>query len=257
MRVLLLGATGHLGSHLAERLSPVFSVAIADRVDVTNERSLGRIIDDASPTVVVNAIGAPPDADLATLRAVNAEFPRRLAAIAAARGTRVIHVSSDAVFSGRRGNYAEDDTVDPIDDYGRSKHAGELPPPHLTIRTSFFGRNHRGTGLVEWLARQRGTVSGFEDYWFTGMSAALVAELMVDAIGAELEGVWHVGGDPVNKYELLAAVADHLGLDVEVKPVRHGAVDRTLESSRFFAAIGRPRPTVLESLETLHACSPV
>jgi len=257
MKVLLLGATGHLGGHLADRLSNTFSIAIAGRVDVTNERNIARIVDDASPTVVVNAIGAPPTAELATLKTVNAEFPRRLAAIAAARGTRVVHLSSDAVFSGRRGNYAEEDTVDPIDDYGRSKHAGELAPPHLTIRTSFFGRNRRGTGLVEWLVRQRGTVAGFEDYWFTGMSATIVADLIVDAIAAELEGLWHVGGDPVNKYELLVAVADHLGLDVKVTPVRNGAVDRTLSSARFFAAIGRRPPTLLDSLETLHACSPV
>jgi len=254
MRILLFGATGHLGGRLAERLAKSFSVVVAPRIDVASERAIARLLDEAAAAVVVNAIGAAPDADLATLRHVNAEFPRRLATIAAARGTRVVHFSTDAVFSGRRGGYVEADVADPVDDYGRSKHAGELATPHLTIRTSFFGRNPRGTGLVEWLAVQRGVVDGYEDYWFSGTSAVVLADLVVDAIAAELDGVWHVGGDPMNKYDLLVAVAQRLDLDIQIVPVRRGQVDRTLDSSRFFGAIGRRQPTLNESLQTLSAC---
>jgi dTDP-4-dehydrorhamnose reductase len=251
MKVLLFGATGHLGGHLADRLPLSAALAIAPRVAVEDERAPARAIDEARPDVVVNAIGVRPKAARELLRAVNAEFPQRLAARAAARGARVVQISTDAVFSGARGHYSETDTPDPIDDYGESKLAGELAPPHLTIRSTFFGRNARGAGLVEWLAAQRGPVPGFEDYRFSGISAALLADFVADAIRAGLEGTWHVGGDGVSKYDVLVAVARRLQLAVDVVPVRHGAIDRTLDSSRFFRAIGRMRPTLAESISTL------
>ena len=129
--------------------------------------------------------------------------------------------------------------------------------PHLTIRTSFFGRSPRGDGLVDWAIAQRGrSIEGFLDYRFTGLSAALLADLVVAAIGARapLEGVCHVGGEPVTKHELLAAIGQELHLDLRVVPVGRGKVDRTLNADRFFAALGRQRPTLAESVATLGSC---
>ena len=252
MRVLLLGASGHLGSHLADRLADGFSVAVAPRVDVEDVRALEGLLDDGAPEVIVNAIGAAPTAAHRVLDAVNAEFPRRLAALAVARRARVVHISTDGVFSGRRGEYAERDAPDPADAYGRSKLAGELAAPHLTIRTTFFGRNHRGTGLVEWIAASRASrIDGFADYRFSGIAAALAADLVVAAIEARLEGVYHVGGEPISKYELVRSIAALLRPDLAVVPVERGAVDRTLESSRFFSAVGRVRPALADSLQNL------
>ena len=252
MRVLLLGATGHLGGHLADRIANAFSIVAAPRVDVGDVRALDRVLDDAAPEVIVNAIGAGPTAGRRVLDAVNAEFPRRLAALAAARGARVAHVGTDAVFSGARGNYCEADAPDPIDDYGRSKLAGELAAPHLTIRTTFFGRNHRGAGLVEWIAATRDSrIEGFTNYRFSGIASALAADFVIAAIEARLEGVYHVGGEPISKYELVRSIAALLRPDLEVVPVERGAVDRTLDSSRFFSAIGRVRPSLADSLQNL------
>lgn len=254
MNALLLGATGHLGSHLAVRLPQSMPTRIAPRVDISDDKAIGRLIDEAEADVVVNAIGANAGAGAEAMRAVNTDFPHRLAAAAAAtRKGRVVHVSSDGVFSGRRGSYREDDAPDPVDEYGRSKLAGELAPPHLTIRTSFFGRNPRGRGLIEWLVSQRGTVSGFDDYRFCGVSAALLADFVAEAIAADLAGLWHVGGEPITKCALLAAAARRLSLDVTVVPVRRGSIDRTLDSSRFFAAVGRRRPTLADSVDALGA----
>ncbi|MBZ5559495.1 MAG: sugar nucleotide-binding protein [Acidobacteriia bacterium] len=272
MTVLLLGATGFLGRHLADRLSRAMTVCaprprsgevppglalawLSTSVDAADPRTIDRVLDEARPDVVVNAIGLGAGAATdAELDAINGEFPRRLAAGAVAHRARVVHVSTDAVFSGARGAYRETDATDPADAYGRSKLAGELGAPHLTIRTSFFGRNPGGRGLIEWLASHRGPqVEGFADYRFTGVSVVLLADLVADAMaaGRSLEGVYHVGGDAITKYELLTAAARQLDLHVTVVPVMRGRVDRTLDASRFFAAIGRRRPTLADSLATL------
>lgn len=274
MNALLLGATGLLGGALADRLPKTLTTCAArprsgeapqhDRVrwlrtglDATNERSLDEALDEAQADVIVNAVGVTGAAamqDTALLDSVNARFPHRLAARAAARGTRVIHISTDGVFSGARGGYDETDHPDPTDAYGRSKLAGEIGAPHLTIRTSFFGRTVRRTGVIEWLLAQRGRVDGFADYRFTGIAVSILADLIAVAavVRPPLEGVYHVGGEAMSKYDLLRAVADRLRLQVQVAPVSRGpAIDRTLNASRFFAATGCPRPTLSDSLAAL------
>jgi dTDP-4-dehydrorhamnose reductase len=257
-RVLVLGASGLLGSHLAERLPASFeTIAIRGRTDfdAANPSSVEPLLDEARADVIVNATGAGPSADPEALAAVNERFPRALAAMADARGIRVVQISSDGVFSGQRGNYAEGDRPDPPDAYCRSKLAGEPAAPHLVLRASFFGCSARRTGLVDWLIAQGGrTVDGFTDYRFSGLSAPLLADLVGAAIAAGLSGVYNVGGDPVTNYELLVALAAHLRLDVVVRGVERGVMDRTLDSSRFFAAIRRPRPTVEQSVVTLERC---
>lgn len=276
MKVLLLGASGLLGGYLAERLPRSFATCaprprkgaptggralrwLSTPFDATDDDSVDGVLDEARADVIVNAVGvtggAMPDSTL--LDSVNARFPHRLASRAAARGTRTIHISTDGVFSGARGGYDETDHPDPADAYGRSKLAGEIGAPHLTIRTSFFGRTVRRTGVIEWLLAQRGPVDGFTNYRFTGIAVPILADLIAAAIARPaLEGVYHVGGEPMSKYDLLRAVADRLRLDVQVAPVSRGpAIDRTLDTTRFFAAIGGPRPTLADSVATLDACS--
>ncbi len=272
-RVLLLGASGLLGHQLLQSLPEAFSTVavsgrgvasgtdsrvqwLSARMDAAEPASIDAILDAAGAGVIVNATGAAPRSDAATMTHVNTRFPRALAVAAAARGARVVQISTDGVFSGLRGGYGESDAPDPVDDYGRSKLGGELEGPHLTIRTSFFGRSPRGTGLIEWLASQRGqTVDGFTDYRFSGIAASLLAGLIASAIGRALSGLYHVGGDPVTKYELLRAASRVLDLDVTVRPSSGGvAVDRTLDSHRFFEAVDHSRPTVTESLKALTSC---
>lgn len=271
-RVLLLGASGLLGGHLLRRLPQTLeTVAAAGRsgaagtdasvrwlpmgCDAADLDAIGPLLDAAGADVVVNATGAAPRSDAAVLAQVNARFPQALAEAAAARGSRVVQISTDGVFSGTRGHYREDDRPDPADDYGRSKLDGELAAPHLTVRTSFYGRSPRGTGLVEWLVSRRGqAVDGFADYRFTGLAAAILAEMVAVAIDRALCGVYHVGGDPVTKFDLLCAASRRLDLDVTVRPLSPGAIDRTLDTTRFFAAIGRRPPTVADSIEALTPC---
>ena len=276
MTALLLGATGFLGRYLAERLSRTLATSaprprsgdapclggvkwLDARFEASDETTIDRVLDEARPDVIVNAIGIMPSAagDTQLLDRVNGEFPHRLASCAGARGARVVHISTDGVFSGARGTYVETDTPDATDAYGRSKLAGEIGAPHLTIRTSFFGRTPRGSGVIEWLVTQRGrTIEGFVDYRFTGIAAAVLADLVTVAVARDtaLEGVYHVGGEAFSKYDLLKAAAERLQIDVQVVPVSRGPVDRTLDSTRFFTAIGRRSPALADSLARLTPC---
>lgn len=277
MTVLLLGATGFLGGYLANRLGQMFSTYVPrlrsgmplaagrvtwlnHRVDATDPGSIGPVIDEARPDVVVNAIALKAGAEPRLLDIVNGQFPHQLASRAEAAGARVIHISTDGVFSGKRGSYTESDRPDADDVYGRSKLEGELRAPHVTLRTSFFGWNRRGIGLFEWLmAQPAGTVDGFVDYRFSGMAAALLADYVTAAVGrrSTLEGVYHVGGEPTTKYDVLAAAAARLRPDIRVVPVRRGSIDRTLDSSRFFAAIERRPPLLSDSLAAIGPCATV
>lgn len=271
-RVLLLGATGLLGAYLLRRLPDSFvTVAAPGRhgaldadarvqwlpaaVDAADLRSARAALDAARPDIIVNAIVARPPSDLSILHQVNAAFPHALAALAESIGSRVLQVGTDGVFSGSRGDYTENSAPDPSDAYGESKLAGELDAPHVTLRTSFFGRSSRSAGLVAWLASQQGrAVEGFVDYAFSGVAAPVLADLVAAAIDRSLTGLYHVGGERITKYDLLCRIAERLRLDVVVRPATSVATDRSLNSGKFFAAIDRTPPTLADSLDALASC---
>jgi dTDP-4-dehydrorhamnose reductase len=168
----------------------------------------------------------------------------------------LIHVSSDCVFSGRRGNYREDDVADPVDLYGRSKLLGEIDQPGcLTIRTSIIGRE-LGTshGLIEWFLRQEGgSVAGYRQVIFSGLTTRALAELLARVIvdQPQLWGVWHIASEPISKYELLLLVRSIYGVGVEVRPDDSQRCNRSLDGRRFGQATGLvpPRwPAMLEQM---------
>ncbi len=158
-------------------------------VDVLNERSIAAAVDAAEPDVVVNAIGiikqigAAKD-EVMTL-AVNALFPLKLAAITEKRGSRLITISTDCVFDGRRGMYTEADTPDARDLYGISKHLGEVRTGNaVTLRTSMIGRELASQhSLVEWfLSNRGGRVSGYSRAIYSGFTTNVLASLIGDII---------------------------------------------------------------------------
>lgn len=271
-RVLVLGATGLLGAHLIRRFPGSFvTIAAPGRhgaipsdprvewlpagVDAADLRSVRAALEAARPDIVVNAIVAKPPSEPSILRQVNAAFPHALADLAESRGSRVVQVGTDGVFSGNRGDHAEDSAPNPADAYGETKLAGELAAPHTTLRTSFFGYSSRGAGLVAWLVNQRGSaVDGFVDYAFTGVAAPVLADLVAAAIDGSLTGLYHVGGERVTKYALMCRIAERLRLDVVVRPATAVPTDRSLNSRKFFAAIERTPPTLADSLGALASC---
>ena len=180
-----------------------------------------------------------------------------MAEIAKACGARLIQVSTDCVFSGRRGGYREDDPTDAEDIYGQSKAAGEIidRPDCLTIRTSFIGRDSRHhRGLLEWLlAAQAGsTVPGFVRARWSGLSAPALARVVALALATpHLFGLYNIAGPPIRKADLIEMLVLRLGLKCRVERVDGEAIDRTLDGSRFVAATGYKPPWWVEMAQEL------
>jgi dTDP-4-dehydrorhamnose reductase len=212
-----------------------------ERVDAGSFGTVERAIEAHRPHVVVNGIGIVKQRNDATQAIpsieINALFPHRLAVLCRSGGTRLIHISTDCVYSGRRGNYNEADAADADDLYGRSKLLGEVSePPVLTLRTSMIGRElARKLSLLEWFLAQRGTVRGFRRAVFSGFTTtelARVIEMLIVRF-PDGAGLYHVSSAPITKFDLLTLIRDKLALDIAIEPDDELYCDRSLDSSRF------------------------
>jgi dTDP-4-dehydrorhamnose reductase len=238
------GTVRRLAPALAEIVG---SAHIAEGVRVEQFETVERALADARPDVVVNCIGIVKQAEaakdpIASIE-VNSLFPHRLASACRAAGARLLHISTDCVFSGRDGDYSEDDVPDPVDLYGRSKLLGEIDGPGAaTIRTSMIGRElATAYGLVEWFLAQDGqAVRGFSRARFTGLTTGALAAVLADLAegGDPSDGIWHLAAEPISKLDLLGLLKDAYGLDVAIEPDDSVAVDRTLDGSRLAQATG-------------------
>ena len=280
MRVLILGGSGMLGHKLWQTLAPNFDAHVTLRgspgayartglfdparslggVSAQDFDSVARAFAAVRPAAVVNCIGVvKQDAaakDTLTSISVNALFPHRLAQLARASGARLIHLSTDCVFTGRAGNYNERDMPDAEDLYGRTKLLGEVEGSGcLTLRTSMIGRELSGAhGLVEWFLSQAGArVRGFRRAVFSGFTTGALADIIAWLVSEQkgLSGVWNVSAAPINKFDLLTLVKQVYGLDVEIEPDETFVCDRSLDSGRLRAETGFVPPAWPEMIERM------
>jgi dTDP-4-dehydrorhamnose reductase len=268
-RALVLGGTGMLGHVLWRTCRERFDTYATVRSDepsgeaaeldpdrtvtgvrVEEPRSVAKALDETSADAVVNCIGVVKQAveDPSEAIRVNALFPHELASACRERGARLIHVSTDCVFSGRHGGYTEGDRPDPEDLYGRSKLLGEVAAPGaLTIRTSMIGREIATShGLLEWfLGQSGGTVRGFTRAVFSGPTTPVLSRAIADILERHqsLEGLYHLGAEPIDKHRLLLILRDAFALDVEIEPDESVVIDRSLDSTNFRTATGWAAPT--------------
>jgi dTDP-4-dehydrorhamnose reductase len=247
----------------AYRESGLFSERNAlGEIDARDSARLAAAIERLAPQVVINCIGLVkqrPDAKTARLAIeVNALFPHELREMCERAGARLVHFSTDCVFSGRTGGYRETDLPDPVDLYGRSKLIGEVvDPPALTLRTSIVGLElgHK-TGLVEWFLAQHGAIRGYRRAIFTGVTTLEIGRLVARIVERhrDLHGLWHVASAPISKYDLLVALGRKLNrTDIEVLPDETVACDRSLRAEAFHAATGYEPPSWDEMIGELAA----
>ena len=271
-KILVLGANGMLGNAVYRTFasSPGYEVigtvrsatskiALPDSasgkllagVDVEHVDSLVAAFEMVQPDIVVNCIGlvkqiVTANDPLMTLP-INAILPHRLARLASLINARLIHVSTDCVFTGRKGKYMETDVPDAQDLYGRSKLLGEVDYSHaVTLRTSIIGTELGSAhGLVGWFLAQTGAVKGFTKAVFSGLPTAELAQIMRDHVipNRDLRGVWHVSAEPIAKFDLLQLVAAEYGKDIEILADGELMIDRSLDSSRFREATGWTPPS--------------
>jgi len=272
MRILIIGATGMLGNTLFRHFSRLdrfetwgtirsesgkrnFSAQTHPRliphVDVDNFDTIVAALATSRPDVVINAVGLVKQLSTSKspLNAIplNALFPHRVANLCAATSARLIHISTDCVFSGSRGEYRESDTPDAKDLYGLSKLLGEVDYPNaITLRTSIVGHElNSANGLVEWFLSQQGSVRGFTKAIFSGFPtfeiARIISEYLIDR--PDLHGLYHAASSPISKHDLLKLVSDVYGKEITIEPDDSLKIDRSLNAERFNLATGYVPPS--------------
>ncbi len=267
MKVIVLGVTGMLGNAMFRVLSEkpdlvVFGTTrnesarnyfsenlesqIIGGIDVENHDSLIKAFATVRPNIVINCVGLVKqlaDANDPLLAVpVNTLLPHRLAALCHATSARLIHISTDCVFSGSKGGYLETDFPDAYDLYGRSKLLGEVDYPHaITLRTSIIGHELSGhRSLVNWFLSQEGTVKGFTRAIFSGLPTVELARIVRDIVlpHQELHGLYHVAAKSINKLDLLQLIAKAYGKDIEINPSEELVIDRSLNADKFNQTTG-------------------
>jgi dTDP-4-dehydrorhamnose reductase len=262
MRILILGGDGMLGHRLLRHLQARHDVRVTLRhgmgfyapfglfrhdnaypgVDVRSMDQLMAAVVDFEPDAIVNCVGivkqrGEAKASLPSIQ-INALLPHRLVLMARAARCRLVHLSTDCVFSGRKGGYTEDDVTDAEDLYGRSKLLGEVAEPGcITLRTSIIGPElSRKTGLLEWFMAQRGKkIPGFRRAIYSGFTtlemSRIIEKLLVEH--PQGSGLYHVSSEPISKYDLLQKVNAALKLGTTIEPQDEFVCDRSLDSTRF------------------------
>lgn len=281
-KILILGAYGMLGHKVFQFLGKekeyeVYATCRTTRADLNRDHNLdsAHLIPNVTvenydsvvsaiamihPDVVINCIGIIKQKEQAKEAIssiwINSLFPHRLASLCKAANARLLHFSTDCVFSGKKGMYTEADVSDAEDLYGRTKYLGEVTEKGcITIRSSIIGREITGrNGLLEWfLSNKGGSVRGFTNAIYSGFTTAEMSRI-VDFIiknHPDLFGVWQVASKPISKYDLLNMINSKLKLGITVHPDDSFHCDRSLNGDSFYERTGYTPPSWDEMIDKL------
>lgn len=282
MRVLVVGATGMLGHTVFRYLhesagfdtwgtlrdgravvhfSDAQRARLIPDVDALHGHALAAAFDSVKPDAVINCVGVikqlASSHDPLVVLPINAMLPHQLSRLCAARGARLVHISTDCVFEGTRGAYRESDKSDTVELYGQSKYIGEVRDvPHaITLRSSIIGHELASQhGLVEWFLSQQGTVRGFAKAIFSGLPTIEMARVIAAIVlpRPDLHGLYHVSAAPISKRDLLQLMAAEYGVPTTIVPDDSFVIDRSLNSERFSAATGYVAPAWPALIKAMH-----
>ena len=282
MKILVVGASGMIGNAVFRVLAesprhqvfgamydsnalnffmPNIRQRIITGIDVLSSDDLIRLLELTVPDVVVNCAGLTKhkhdsENPLVSLP-INSLFPHRLAHLCRLVRARMIHVSTDCVFSGEKGNYNEGDHPDAVDIYGRSKILGEVDyPSTITLRTSTIGHELQTKyGLLDWFLTQNESCKGFTQAIFSGLPTVVFAQVIRDVIipHDKLSGLYHIAAKPINKFELLSLIAETYQKNIEIIRDESFKIDRSLNADRFRLATGYEPPAWPELIKIMHA----
>jgi dTDP-4-dehydrorhamnose reductase len=282
MRILVLGATGMLGYSLFANLNEYANLSVFGTVrsirgkesffeglesnlitdiDVYDIEALENAISTVNPTVVINCVGLIKQQSISKQHIdavkINSLLPHELASICDRLKARLIHFSTDCVFTGDTGLYTEDSLPDARDLYGKSKCLGEVDyGNHLTLRTSIIGHELASSAsLVDWFLSQEHSVKGFSKAIFSGLPTSYIAKLIVDTIlpKPELCGLYHLSVQPIDKFTLLKLVSKVYGKEILISESTDLVIDRSLNSSKFNSAADFFPPSWCELIEYMYA----
>ena len=282
MKVLVIGATGMLGYSLFSNLNEhthlsVFGTvrSVTDResffshvhqqlilgIDANDISSLQHAIETVRPDVVINCVGLIKQNNISkhyidAVR-INSLLPHELADISNQINAKLIHFSTDCVFTGDLGLYNENSLPDACDLYGKSKCLGEVNyGKHLTLRTSIIGHElSSAVSLVDWFLSQGENTKGFSKAVFSGLPTCYIAKLLVKYIlpNPEVAGLLHLSVDPIDKYTLLKLIAAQYQKQVTIAESQELVIDRSLNSDKFRQLTQLRPPSWSELVEYMHA----
>ena len=262
MRILILGGSGLIGNRLVRTLDEVADVFATTRKDdsdgfpkkllkrnkwitkfeASDFKLVEKKIRESKPDVLINCVGDTKRGlfpkDLSSQMQINSLLPHFLNSLAIDLGVRLVHLSTDCVFSGGKGNYSETFVPDAIDVYGRFKADGEFCNPfNLTLRTSFVGREINSfTNLFEWARRnQNRKIQGFKNVVYSGFTTLAFSTIVKEIIFEKqnLTGLWNVASKPISKLDLLVMLNDSLKYNLDIESNDEVVLNRSLNSEEF------------------------
>lgn len=283
MKILILGISGMLGSTLFQylRSSKNFEVfgslrskeyknlSILEKknifynVDGLEEAGLISVYETIKPDFVINCIGVIKQLDSAQnpeiTIPINSVLPHKLAKLCQIYDSKLIHFSTDCVFSGSTGSYKETDVPDAKDLYGMSKFLGEVSDQNsITLRTSIIGHELEGNkSLVNWFLSQDTQVLGYKRAIFSGLPTIEIAKVLEQYIipNKNLNGLYHLAALPIDKLSLLRLIASTYNKDIDIKEDTNLVINRSLDSSKLNKLIGYNPPQwddLIKSMYNFH-----
>lgn len=281
MKILILGATGMLGYSLFKNLNEhthltLFGTVrnivgkefffsdvqqqLITGVDAYDTSSLQHAIETVAPDVVINCVGLIKQHGISKQHIdavkVNALLPHELASICDQFNTKLIHFSTDCVFTGDVGLYNEGSLPDARDLYGKSKCLGEVSyGKHLTLRTSIIGHElTSAVSLVDWFLSQEESTKGFSKAVFSGLPTCYIAKLLVEYIlpNPEVVGLLHLSAEPIDKYTLLKLIAEQYQKQITIAESQELVIDRSLNSDKFRQLAQFNPPSWRDLVEYMH-----
>jgi len=283
MKVLVFGASGMIGStifrvlgnnkswdvygtvrnaSIKQHFTDDLANNLIAHVDV-DEYQLEDVFEQIHPDVVINCIGLtkhlPEASDPLRAISLNSMLPHRLNKYCNQFSSRLVHISTDCIFSGNKGGYKENDPSDAKDIYGKSKYLGEvIDGQAVTLRTSTIGHEILTShGLLEWFLSQKEKCKGYSRAIFSGLPTVTLAEIIRDHVipNKDLSGLYHVAGSPISKYDLLQLIAQEYNKEIEIIYDESFVIDRSLNADKFRDATGYVAldwPTLLKSMHNYH-----
>jgi dTDP-4-dehydrorhamnose reductase len=281
-KVLILGGSGMLGHMLYYLFSTyesldVFATVrgevkgsshianiscdhIVEGVDALNIKSVEKAIFLVRPDVVINCIAFTGkilnSESVQEMTRLNTCLPHLISSFCTKIDARLIHISTDGVFDGKRGMYQEGDAVWVSDHYGMTKFLGEVVAPHcLTIRTSIIGHEISGKkSLLEWFLNQEDHIKGFRKVTYSGLTTLELGKIIFQKIipNNNLFGIYHLASEPISKYDLLQLIGARYGKKIRIEPTDVVVSDRSLDPSLFREKTGYSPPIWKKMLDEMH-----
>lgn len=220
---------------------------IISGVDALNLKTVIKLIDDLKPGIIINCIGIIKQLKQSKNHVLSIElnslFPHKLASYIEGSGARLLHISTDCVFSGKRGNYIETDYSDAIDLYGKTKFLGEVVNYHnsVTLRTSIIGPELKGkVSLLEWFLSQEKMVKGYTNAIYSGLTTLELIKIIKNYIipNPSIRGLYHISSNPISKYDLLKIISKTYNKDILIEPYDDFKSNKSLNSNLFLRETG-------------------